>query len=105
VYFSVDANTPKKNGGGNTANNNNKKKEKKKESNAYAATVLLPQTTFEMRANSVQKEPLMQKWWLENNVYKHVANRDGIDGKSRIVHVTRRTTVRERRFTHRARVE
>ena len=75
-YFSVEANTPKKNGGNNTNNKKNSNSGKKKESNAYAATVLLPQTTFEMRANSVQKEPLMQKWWLENDVYKQVANRD-----------------------------
>ena len=79
-YFSVEANTPKKNGGGNTNNKKNNNSGKKKESNAYAATVLLPQTTFEMRANSVQKEPLMQKWWLENNVYKHVANREESTG-------------------------
>ena len=31
------------------------RKEKKDEKNAYAATVALPHTTFEMRANAVKK--------------------------------------------------
>ena len=65
----------------NNNNNNNEKKtktkkgrKKKDEKNAYAATVALPHTTFEMRANAVKKEPLMQKWWLENNVYKQISS-------------------------------
>jgi isoleucyl-tRNA synthetase len=52
-----------------------KGKEKKKD-NAYGSTVRLPQTTFEMRANSVVKEPLMQKWWRDNGVYEHMKTRD-----------------------------
>lgn len=45
--------------------NAQKKKTSKngEDSNAYSKTVILPQAKFEMRANSVLKEPLMQKWW------------------------------------------
>jgi len=44
--------------------NAQKKKTSKngEDSNAYSKTVILPQAKFEMRANSVLKEPLMQKW-------------------------------------------
>ena len=70
ISTTTEANTPKK----EKKNDANNKKKKDSDSNAYAATVLLPQTKFEMRANSVQKEPLMQKWWLENNIYKTIAN-------------------------------
>ena len=41
----------------------------------YGHTVLLPQTAFDMRANSSTKEPAMQEWWLENGVYEEIANR------------------------------
>ena len=47
----------------------------KKEKNAYGVTVRLPKTTFEMRANSVQKEPRMQEWWRENGVYETLRDR------------------------------
>ena len=47
----------------------------KKEANVYGHTVLLPQTAFDMRANSSTKEPAMQEWWLENGVYEEIANR------------------------------
>eukprot|EP00981_Chlorochromonas_danica_P006554 scaffold1431_cov167-Ochromonas_danica.AAC.14 len=41
--------------------------------NKYAATVFLPQTSFEQRANSAQKEPVTQKWWAENRIYEKLA--------------------------------
>ena len=41
--------------------------EEKKE---YKNTLNLPQTTLEMRANAINKEPLTQKWWEENKVYE-----------------------------------
>jgi|AntAceMinimDraft_5_1070358.scaffolds.fasta_scaffold13466_4 hypothetical protein len=31
-------------------------------------TVLLPKTDFEMRANSVAKEPMIQQYWADNKV-------------------------------------
>ena len=35
----------------------------------YKGTVNLPQTKFNMRANSVQREPQIQKLWEQNKVY------------------------------------
>lgn len=36
----------------------------------YKDTVNLPQTSFNMRANSVQREPQIQKFWQDNKVYE-----------------------------------
>ena len=43
-------------------------KGKKKESK-YSKTVLLPVTSFDQRANSAVREPELQKWWIEKNIY------------------------------------
>jgi isoleucyl-tRNA synthetase len=42
----------------------------------YRKTVILPQTCFNMRANSVTKEPEIQKWWLEEGVYSRLAQKN-----------------------------
>jgi len=43
----------------------------------YKDTLNLPQTTLEMRANAIQKEPLTQEFWEKINVYeKNLAQRD-----------------------------
>ncbi len=48
--------------------------EEKKE---YKNTLNLPQTTLEMRANAINKEPKTQLWWEENKVYeKNLEQRD-----------------------------
>ena len=48
--------------------------EEKKE---YKNTLNLPQTTLEMRANAINKEPKTQLWWEENKIYeKSLAQRD-----------------------------
>lgn len=36
----------------------------------YKDTLLMPQTNFEMRANLAQKEPLIQEYWIKDNVYQ-----------------------------------
>ena len=36
----------------------------------YKDTVNLPQTSFNMRANSVQREPQIQQFWQDNKVYE-----------------------------------
>lgn len=36
----------------------------------YKDTVNLPQTSFNMRANSAQREPQIQKFWQDNKVYE-----------------------------------
>ena len=43
----------------------------------YKDTLNLPQTTLEMRANAIQKEPKTQEFWADINVYeKNLAQRD-----------------------------
>ena len=43
----------------------------------YKETLNLPQTTLAMRANATQREPEIQKFWEENNIYeKNLAQRD-----------------------------
>lgn len=43
------------------------------ESKSYQNTVNLPQTKFEMRANSVVREPELQQFWLINQVYERLS--------------------------------
>ena len=38
----------------------------------YKDTLNLPQTTLAMRANATQKEPEIQKFWDENNIYNKI---------------------------------
>ncbi|MEO0457936.1 MAG: isoleucine--tRNA ligase [Cyanobacteria bacterium P01_A01_bin.114] len=40
---------------------------------SYKDTVLLPKTTFEMRANATRREPEIQQFWAEHNIYEHLA--------------------------------
>jgi isoleucyl-tRNA synthetase len=35
----------------------------------YKSTVNLPQTDFAMKADLAKREPLMQKWWEDNDIY------------------------------------
>ena len=43
----------------------------------YKETLNLPQTTLEMRANAIKKEPETQKFWEENNIYEKInSNKD-----------------------------
>lgn len=39
------------------------------EPGSYKETVNLPQTAFDMRANAVKREPELQKFWAENQIY------------------------------------
>lgn len=48
----------------------NKNRDKNKDDSPYKDTVNLPQTSFNMRANSVQREPQIQKFWRDNKVYE-----------------------------------
>ncbi len=38
----------------------------------YKETLNLPQTTLEMRANAINKEPQTQKFWEEHNIYQKI---------------------------------
>jgi len=40
---------------------------------SYKDTVLLPKTTFEMRANATKREPQLQAFWAENKIYEQLA--------------------------------
>lgn len=48
----------------------------KQEDGKYKHTVDLPRTAFGLRANSVIREPELQKLWDENQVFERVANRN-----------------------------
>ncbi|WP_390883496.1 hypothetical protein [Kovacikia minuta] len=43
------------------------------EPGAYKDTVNLPQTGFDMRANAVKREPELQKFWAEQQIYQHLS--------------------------------
>ncbi|MGB3511381.1 MAG: isoleucine--tRNA ligase, partial [Microcoleaceae cyanobacterium] len=43
------------------------------EPKSYKDTVNLPQTNFNMRANSVTREPELQKFWAEQQIYEHLS--------------------------------
>jgi isoleucyl-tRNA synthetase len=38
----------------------------------YSKTVNLPATKFDMRANSVVREPQLQQFWQDNKVYEQL---------------------------------
>lgn len=61
-----------------------KGKVKTKEEGPYSSTVNLPVTSFDMRANSVVKEPQIQEFWAENRVYESLS-RSG-DGETFTLH-------------------
>ncbi|MEM8675147.1 MAG: isoleucine--tRNA ligase [Cyanobacteria bacterium P01_G01_bin.67] len=43
------------------------------EAKSYKETVNLPQTSFNMRANAVQREPELQQFWAENQIYEQLS--------------------------------
>ncbi|WP_027404101.1 isoleucine--tRNA ligase [Aphanizomenon flos-aquae] len=43
------------------------------ETGKYKDTVNLPKTNFDMRANAIKREPEIQKFWEENNIYSQLA--------------------------------
>jgi len=65
----LSMNAGKKGGGGGGG----KGKGKKKEKNAYASTIILPETTFEQRANAKKREPEIQKFWKETGLYQKLS--------------------------------
>ena len=61
----ADASSSTKKGGGG--------KGKKEGDSKYSKTVLLPVTTFDQRANSIKREPELQRFWQESRVYERLA--------------------------------
>ncbi len=43
------------------------------EPGTYKDTVLLPQTAFDMRANSLKREPELQEFWKQEKIYEQLA--------------------------------
>ena len=43
------------------------------EAKSYKETVNLPQTDFSMRANAIQREPELQQFWAENQIYEQLS--------------------------------
>lgn len=43
------------------------------ESKTYKDTVNLPKTNFDMRANAIKREPEIQKFWAENQIYEQLS--------------------------------
>ncbi|KAL0457403.1 UNVERIFIED_CONTAM: Isoleucine--tRNA ligase, chloroplastic/mitochondrial [Sesamum latifolium] len=56
----------------------------KQEDGKYKHTIDLPRTAFGLRANSVVREPEIQRLWDENQVFKRVASRN--TGASFVLH-------------------
>lgn len=50
-----------------------RKKKGKADASPYSATVNLPQTSFEQRANATKREPQIQQFWAENDVYERLS--------------------------------
>lgn len=46
----------------------------------YKKTLNLPNTSFPMRANLVQREPEIVQWWEENNIYQKMIEASGKKG-------------------------
>jgi isoleucyl-tRNA synthetase len=42
-------------------------------------TVNLPKTGFDMRANAIKREPQLQKFWAENQIYEHLSQNNPKD--------------------------
>ncbi len=49
------------------------------EAKSYKETVNLPQTDFSMRANAVQREPELQQFWAENQIYEQLSRNNSKD--------------------------
>lgn len=52
---------------------------KKKEESPYQPTVALPQTGFSLRANSVTREPELQKFWQDKQIMESVGSQNDGD--------------------------
>lgn len=47
----------------------------KKQKNAYASTIILPETPFSQRANAVKREPELQKYWNDIDLYNKLSKK------------------------------
>ncbi|MBR8835310.1 MAG: isoleucine--tRNA ligase [Stigonema ocellatum SAG 48.90 = DSM 106950] len=49
------------------------------ETGSYKDTVNLPKTNFDMRANAIKREPEIQKFWEDNQIYHHLSQNNPHD--------------------------
>lgn len=56
----------------------------KKDTSPYSKTVNLPQTSFEQRANSTKREPEIQKFWQEDEIYEKLSRQN--PGETFVLH-------------------
>jgi len=61
------------------------KARKKKPKNVYAPSILLPQTTFEQRANAIVREPELQQFWSDTNLYDKLSSTAAANNAPRFV--------------------
>jgi len=79
------------NGGGKAQEGGNKQKQGRKGSseaqpkNAYASTILLPETPFSQRANAIVREPEIQKFWKDIQLYQQLSQSAAEAGAARFV--------------------
>lgn len=52
----------------------------------YKDTLLMPKTNFEMRANLGQKEPIIQKFWKQEEIYQKLIAKNKQNNKNFILH-------------------
>ena len=57
----------------------------KKPKNAFASTILLPETEFSQRANAVKREPELQAFWKSHGLYDKLSARAASEGGDRFV--------------------
>jgi len=57
----------------------------KKQKNAYASTILLPETPFSQRANAKKREPEIQQFWKDYNLYDKLSANAAANGAERYV--------------------
>jgi len=60
---------------------------KKREKNAYAGTILLPETQFSQRANAIVREPQLQTYWKDTGLYEKLSvSAAAADAKRFVLH-------------------
>ncbi|KAL9181571.1 hypothetical protein ACHAXT_010376 [Thalassiosira profunda] len=57
----------------------------KKPKNIYAETILLPQTDFNQRANAIKREPELQQYWSDTDLYSKLSADAAARGAERFV--------------------
>ena len=72
-------------GGGGGGNGGGGGGRKKKPKNIYAGTILLPVTDFNQRANAIKREPELQEYWSNTNLYTKLSADAGARDAERFV--------------------